>query len=125
MQKLKQCFLFYLLPACALLLFAFMMNSTRFLQQSFPANGPFSSYTTQLEENIKAQAWEEAQASFGELQSAWKQVSPRLQLAAEKDKLEELDENMARLSALIECQDQAAALSELYAAANNWINISR
>ena len=42
-----------------------------------------------------------------------------------KAKLEELDENMARLSALITCQDQAAALSELYAAANNWINISR
>ena len=41
-----------------------------------------------------------------------------------RDKMEELDENMARLEALIRMRDPAGALSELLAAENNWVHIS-
>ncbi len=125
MQKLRQAFLFYLLPILVLIFFALIMNSTSFFQKSFRNDDHFSTYVVELEEMIQIQDWEAAQSSLSKMHTAWKQISPRLQLAAEKDKLEELDENLARLSALVSCQDQSSALSELYAAANNWRNISR
>lgn len=122
MQKLKQCVLFYLIPFFLLLSFALLMNTAGYLQRSlFPE---FPEISLKLESSIKARDWSAARQLTGDLTAVWRQANRHLQLAAEKDKLEELDENMARLAALVETED-ASALSELYAAANNWLNISR
>ena len=124
MQKWKQAILSYLIPGLLLLLFALLMNGTSFLQRPTSAADDFAGISTRLTACIQNNDWETARITAGELRTAWQTLRSRLQLAAEKDKLEELDENMARLMALVETEDPQA-LAELYAAADHWQNISR
>ncbi len=122
--KFRQNVLLYILPGLVLVFFALVMNGEKLYGYFVPDEQSFSACALRLENDLAGQNWEAAAEDLRQLRASWRTACRHLQLAAERDKMEELDENMARLEALIRMRDPAGALSELLAAENNWMHIS-
>ncbi len=57
--------------------------------------------------------WDEGARLQREVERAWARVEPRIQLSVEKDDMEEFTDQLVRLKAAIEAQDEALAREAL------------
>ncbi len=121
--KFRQNILIYILPGLVLLFFVLVMNGEKLYGFFIPFEQSFSSHALRLENDLQSQSWEAAAEDLRQLRASWQKARRHLQLAVERNKIEELDENMARLEALIRMREAPGALAELLAAENNWLHV--
>lgn len=82
-------------------------------------------FAEQLAAAVIQQDWPRADQEHKQLSRAWKQVVPRIQFSVEKDEMNAIDTNLARLDAYILCQDRVGAYSEISELRDHWINLNK
>lgn len=121
MKSLK----YYAFVVLLFALFIFIMNGGDLFKKPLGSGDDFMLYMNQLEYNISVDEWQTASATYEKLHRAWKKIVPRIQYSVEKDEINAIDVNLARLKSCITSQDKTLALLELNEAREHWHDLNR
>lgn len=113
----------YLIPLVTLLIFVFIMQGGYYLVSSMTDKNDIPDYINQVENDIRNAHWDQAREDLDRLDSAWKKAVPRVQFHAEMDAIDDIKENLARLSGSLDAEDLGLALTELRELAEHWENL--
>jgi hypothetical protein len=78
----------------------------------------------QVEQQVEQSQWQSARGSLTAAQEDWETLLPWIQLSSEKDKLEAIESDLARLAAAIRSEKTDSARETLYAINHNWDQIT-
>lgn len=118
-------FLIVTIPIVTIALFICIMLSGSILKKSFGKNDDVSQCIDDMIQMVEKEAWDEASKNVEDLDKAWKKVKIRVQFSAERDELNYLSTNIARLRGAIEAEDKSNALMELNEAHSHWKDIGK
>lgn len=121
MQKWR----YYLFVVIILGGFMLLMQGGNYLKSPFGENDDVNAGMRTLSHHIAGQDWQQAADSFQYLDSAWRTVVPRIQFSVEKDEINAINVNLARLKAYIQFQDQKNSAAELSEAREHWMNLNK
>ncbi len=120
MKRLK----YYAFMVVLFALFIFIMNGGDLFKKPLGSGDDFMLYMNQLENNICTKEWQTASINYENLHRAWKKIVPRIQYSVEKDEINAIDVNLARLKICINSQDKTLALLELNEAREHWHDLN-
>lgn len=115
---IKQCALFVLI-----LIVLTAICSCTLLVKPLDKNIHFSEQLSQVESAVRSKSWEQADASLEVVKKTWKKLKPWLQVDIDHDYVHEIEENLAKLEAYIETEEQADALAHLLMIQETWEDI--
>jgi len=115
----------YLGTTVILIMFILFMNSGDYLKQPENSSDNFMLHIKSLEDDIKNEQWESAGDNAEKLTCAWKKVVTWIQFSVEKNEINAIDINLARLNAYVSARDKSNALAELWESLEHWQNINR
>ena len=118
-------FLIIAIPIATIVAFVMIMQSTRFLKKSFGENDGVAEIFDELFDEIDNENWEDISKGVEDLEVAWGIVVSRLQFSVERDEINNISNNIARLKGAVQAKDKVNVLMELYQAHNNWKNLDR
>ena len=118
-------FKYYTFVVLLFAVFIFIMNSGDLFKKPLGSGDDFMLYMNQVEENISVNEWQTASINYDKLHRAWKKIVPRIQYSVEKDEINAIDVNLARLKICISSQDKTLALLELNEAREHWHDLNR
>jgi hypothetical protein len=121
MKSLK----YYAFVVLLFAVFIFIMNGGDLFKKPLGSEDNFMLYMNRLEDNISITEWQTASVNYEKLLRAWKKIIPRIQYSVEKDEINAIEVNLARLKSCITSQDKALALLELSEAREHWHNLNR
>ena len=121
MKRLK----YYIFVVMLFAIFIFVMNGGDLFKKPLGSGDNFMLYMNQLEENISANEWHTASINYENLHRAWKKIVPRIQYSVEKNEINAIDVNLARLKICVSNQDKTLALLELNEAREHWHDLNR
>ena len=113
------------IPIAALVLFIGIMISGNFLKKSFGKNDDMAGTIEKLMEDVSNEAWDKVAVEVDELDRAWSKVSKRIQFSEERDEINNLTSNIARLRGAVSAKDKSDALVELNDAYSHWNELGR
>ncbi|MBM7646049.1 hypothetical protein JOD45_002274 [Scopulibacillus daqui] len=116
-------FLYYCIPMVMIIGFVLIMASSPLLKQPMGKNDNVEKYIKIVNRNIIDEKWTDAAKNQKQLKSAWEKVVRRIQFGAERDEMNDINKNIARLKGYIKANDKADALAELSELKNHWYNI--
>lgn len=116
-------FIITAIPIVAMVLFIGVMLSSKLLKKPFGSHDDVVAHIDDLIQIIDSENWEEAKIGIDKLDRAWNKVLKRVQFSAERDEIDFINTNLARLRGAIQAEDKVNALIELHAAYNHWDNI--
>jgi len=116
---------YYLLVIILFAFFILIMNGGNLLKQPLSAEDNFMFFYDRLELNIINQNWEKAVVNNEKLNQAWNKIVPRIQFSVEKDEINAINVNLARLQAALTSRDPVLALTELSEMREHWENLNR
>jgi len=115
----------YMVPILVLLLFIAVMNGKLYKLTLYPEKGDdFPHYLQALKEDVTDEQWIKVQGDYDELTALWKNMVERIQFSVEKDQIEAIDVNLARMQAYIELRDKKGVVVELLELKEHWKNIN-
>ncbi len=118
-------FLVAAIPIAALVLFVCIMISGGFLKKPFGEKDDVEEKIKNLTNDINNESWEEAVAEVDELDYAWRKVIKRIQFSEERDEINFLTSNIARLRGAVAARDKADSLMELSDAFSHWKELGK
>lgn len=121
MKKLKT----YIIPVLILGIFIAIMNSGRLLKKPFSNKDDVYTCIAALQKNILSEDWAKAQVSLKNLKTAWKTVEKRVQFSVERNDLNTIDDNIARIEGSLLVQDKTSAIIELSEIKKNWSELEK
>ncbi|HHV08732.1 MAG TPA: DUF4363 family protein [Clostridiales bacterium] len=113
------------IPVAALVLFVCIMISGSFFKKPFGKNDDVAQMIETIMEDVNNEAWDEAVAEVDELDSAWRKVIKRIQFSEERDEINFLTSNVARLRGAVSAKDKSDALMELNDAYSHWKELGK
>jgi hypothetical protein len=118
-ENLKRIFA-YGLPMVVIVLFILIMLSGSLLKRPFSKSDDFIMHIDSLTQDIKNKDWKSAKTEMNKVDRAWKLVSIRVQFSEERDQMNEMDINLARIKGAIKVKDKNAAIIEISEAHEHW-----
>ena len=116
--------IYYAITVIILISFAFLMNSGDYLRKPFTNQDDVAACINNLEKNIMEENWEEANQNYTDLKKAWEKIVVRIQFSVEKDEINFIDVNLARLGGYLKTKGKKEALAELYEMEEHWNNLN-
>jgi len=113
------------LPVLAICLFILVMVSGSFLKRPLGQDDDVPGSIERLKRIVLDESWDQADIAADELIAAWEKVVLRVQFSAERDEINSLSDNLARLKGAVQARDKAGALMELYEAYRHWEDLGR
>jgi len=108
------------IPILTLILFIFIMQSGSFLKKTKINGEDIPTIINAIIENIDKNEWDKAQSKSDELSNAWKKIVMRIQFSSERDEINFLSADIARLKGAIRGKDKAEAYAQLEEAREHW-----
>ena len=118
-------FIVFSIPIVTLLLFICIMLSGSFLKKPFGKNDNVAQSIEKIREDISNEAWDQAVTEVDKLDSAWRKVIKRVQFSEERDEINFLTSNIARLRGAVSAKDKSNAVIELNDAYNHWEELGK
>jgi len=115
----------YIATALTIIAFIILMNAGNYLKSPQGQTDNFPLYIKLLTGNIKTEQWKSAEENSEKLATAWRKIIPRIQYSVEKDEINAINVNLARLRAYIAARDKSNALAELNEAFEHWNDLNR
>ncbi len=97
--------------------------SCTLLVKPLDKNMHFSEQLSQLENDIRNENWEQADKNLETAKKAWKKLKPWIQVDIDHDYVHEIEENLAKLEAYIDTEEQADALANMLLIQETWGDI--
>ncbi len=114
----KKVALFILIAA-----FLIALCSCTLLVKPLDKNMHFSEQLVKLENAIRSENWEQAEESLEVANKAWKRLKPLLQIDIDHDYVHEIEENLAKIEAFIDTEEQPDALAHILLIQETWEDI--
>jgi hypothetical protein len=114
-----------IIPTLALLLFIIIMNSGVFLKRSFNSKDNVLEYIERIKFDVKDDKWIEAQDDFHNLQKAWDLVEKRVQFSVERNEMNLIDFNLARMGGAFSVHDKSFIIIELNELMEHWRELEK
>jgi hypothetical protein len=86
-------------------------------------NTHFSEQLSKLEGAIRNENWDQADENYEVAEKTWKRVKPWIQIDIDHDYVHEIEENLAKLEAYIDTEEQSDALSHILFIQETWDDI--
>lgn len=118
-------FLIIVIPIATLLLFLFIMFSGNILKKPMGEKDNIPKSLGEIIEAVNNENWDEADGKIQGLEYAWERVIFRVQFGSERDEINNLSTNIARLKGAVEAEDKAGALMELHEAYHHWDELGK
>lgn len=118
-------FLVVSIPIITLVLFICIMLSGGFLKKPLGENDDFEQVLTKTIEDVNNEAWDKVNDEVQELSRIWMKIIKRVQFSQERDEINSVTSNIARLQGAALAEDKAASLMELYDAYNHWKELGK
>lgn len=118
-------FLVIMIPIVTVILFIAIMNSDKVLKQPLGQHDNVPLSIQLVLKDVENEKWYEANIKVDGLSRSWNKVLKRIQFSAEKDEINELNMNIARLRGAISSKDRSAAIIELSEVHENWENLGK
>lgn len=113
-----------ILPIFLLIGFVLIMNGGDYLKKPRTSEDNFVLYANLLKEDLKQLNQEASAKNLEKLSTAWKKIIPRIQYSVEKDEINAINVNIARLQGYISIQNYNLAIIELYEIEEHWHNLN-
>ncbi|PKM78679.1 MAG: hypothetical protein CVU90_01385 [Firmicutes bacterium HGW-Firmicutes-15] len=113
----------YVVPIVTLVIFILIMQGGYYYITSMSDKNTIPQYISIVENDVKADRWDNAKEDLNNLDLAWKKAIPKVQFHAEMDAIDGIKENLARLSGSIDAKDLGLSLAELRELAEHWENL--
>lgn len=113
------------IPIATLVIFICVMISGNFLKKSFGNEDDVAETIDKLTTEINNESWDEAIVEVDVLDIAWRKVMKRIQFSEERDEINFLTSNIARLKGAIVAKDKSDSLMELNDALSHWEELGR
>jgi hypothetical protein len=113
------------IPIATLALFVCIMISGSLLKKPFGRNDDVAQTIEKLMKDVSDELWDEAVVEVDELDRAWRKVIKRIQFSEERDEINFLTSNIARLHGAVSAKDKSDALMELSDAYNHWNELGK
>ncbi|HYF81770.1 MAG TPA: DUF4363 family protein [Clostridia bacterium] len=97
--------------------------SCTLLVKPLDKNIHFSEQLSQLENDIRNENWEKADENLEAAKKAWKRLKPYIQVEIDHDYVHQIEENLAKLEAYIDTEEQADALANMLLIQETWEDI--
>lgn len=108
------------IPVATLIIFVLVMLSGNFLKKPLSGDDDVPGSIEKAIRSVNNGNWEEAGTAAEQLQRAWDKVVSRVQFSSERDEINALSMNLARLQGAIIAKDKSDALMELKEAYEHW-----
>lgn len=118
-------FMIIAIPLVTLVLFILVMLSGDILKKPLAGDDNVPQSIETVVQDLKHENWEAAEKSTDHLNSVWEKVTNRVQFSAERNEIEDLSMNIARLKGAIQAQDKASGLMELSEAYEHWESLGK
>lgn len=118
-------FLTKAIPIVSIAIFILVMLSDNVLKKPITNNDDIPKSINLVIKDIEEERWVEAKEKTELLSTSWQKVVKRVQFSAEKDEINRLDMNIARLRGAIMAKDKSNAFIELNEAYEHWENIGK
>jgi hypothetical protein len=100
----------YILP---LLLFTFLLNTGPLLKRPMGRNDHLAESLHVVQLAVGAERWDDAGMAWQQAHVAMESISRRIEIATERDELQDFYEELARLRGSIEAHERGPALTHL------------
>ena len=121
MKKIKR----YIIPALALVLFIFAMNSGGILKKSFSGTDNVPESIENLKKDVMKENWKLAEGDLKKLKIAWLTIERRVQFSMELDELSTIDTNIARIEGALTVKDKSFIIIELSEIVKHWNKLEK
>lgn len=118
-------FIVIAIPIATLALFVCIMLSGSFLKKPFGKKDDVALSIETIMEDVNNEAWDEVAVEVDDLDKAWKKVIKRIQFSEERDEINYLTSNIARLRGAVSAKDKSDALMELNDAYSHWNELGK
>lgn len=117
--------LYYSAISLLLLTFVFILNSGDIAKKPWEKDDNFVLYAARLQKDVAIKDFQRAEADLKQLKKAWSKIVKRIQYSVEKDEINSIYVNLARLTAHIENRDQKSARVEIEEMWNHWHHLNQ
>lgn len=121
---MKKFLSYYVLPITMLVLFILFMNSGNYYKSPRGTSDDFEGHLRQVQQQVLTSNWKQAQRDFPLLSASWSEIIPRIQYSVEKDEINSINVNLARLHAYLDLHDPKNALAEINEAREHWDHLN-
>ncbi len=121
---MKKILSYYVLPIAVLVVFILIMNSGNYLKAPRRASDDFAADLHRVQQQVKSSQWEYARETYPLLTAAWHEIIPRIQYSVEKDEINAINVNLARLQVFIDVHDKNSALAEINEVREHWTHLN-
>lgn len=118
-------FLTIAIPIVTLALFICIMLSGSILKRPLGKNDDIPQTIENLIREVNNDDWDKVSSDIDNLEKAWKKVIHRVQFSSERDEINDLSMNIARLRGAALAEDKSNSLIELFEAYNHWNGLGK
>lgn len=118
-------FLVIAIPIVTLTVFILVMLSGDFLKRPLGKDDNIPDSIQLIINDVELEKWAEAEKKADKLSTAWKKVVNRVQFSSERDEINALNVNIARLHGAIWARDKSSSLEELCEAYEHWDELGK
>lgn len=113
------------IPIVTLAIFILIMLSGDFLKKPMGKDDNMPKIIEEITRNLNNENWEQVSKETEKLEVAWKKVIARVQFSGERDEINSLSINIARLRGAITARNKSDALVELSEAYEHWEELGK
>jgi hypothetical protein len=113
-------FLLITIPLFTIAIFILIMLSGDFLKRPLGKTDNIPESIQLIINDIKLEKWDAADEKTTQLSKTWNKIVKRVQFSSERDEINALNVNIARLHGAIWAKDKSSSLEELCEAYEHW-----
>jgi hypothetical protein len=113
------------IPIVTLAFFILIMLSGDFLKKPLGKDDNIPKIIEEITSDLNNENWEQVIKETEKLEAAWRKVIARIQFSGERDEINSLSMNIARLRGAITARNKSNALVELSEAYEHWEDIGK
>lgn len=107
------------------MLFVAVMTTGGLLKKPFGKNDDVMQAMETIKTDVTNEKWERTEGDLNNLKTAWKVVKKRIQFSVERDEMNLIDTNIARVEGALKVHDKSFIIIELSEMKDHWNELEK
>ena len=116
---------FYIIPVLTLIVFTAIMTTGGILKRPFSKTDNVMGCMENLKKDTADEKWEQADKDLKNLKTAWNIVKKRVQFSVERDEMNLIDTNIAKIEGALTIHDKSFIIIELSEMKGHWNELEK